>query len=287
MNRAVLLILVVILLVSMSSCVKEDLSECPPQFTVKVFVEDKEYINISDIPELNQVDKDQPFSTFVSTIYYSLVNTMTGDITNVSSIIPVTGDAIFYTILFNNIPDGKYELTVWGNVTPNIPFGSLHTNGMELTDVYVASSPIQFTSGSQTIDVNLKRAKGKLALICENFPSSVTQVEQKISSLYESVDSLFNYSGKIIVDKKGSFQPIIQTFLAPTVIGENPKLNLSFKDGSTLVSVPEISLSVYRNKISPVKVTYNDIAGLWEISVNIDGKWSLVHALDITNILSK
>ncbi|WP_456088440.1 hypothetical protein [Parabacteroides sp.] len=274
MNRILFYIGALVLLLTVNSCIKEDLEECPPQFTVKVFIEDKQYINIGEIPQLNSRDETLPFRDFVGTIHYSLHNLLTGEIADSSSFVPVVDDAKFYMIAFHNIPDGRYELTVWGNVTQDMDPRILHADGAEQTDLFMATSTLDFTSGFQTTDVLMKRVKGNLVLICNNFPSDFTHVEEKISSVYQSVDPHFVYSGSTNVVKTAPLLPVNQFLLAPTVNGTNSTVNLRFFNpnsagNKSAIEFPEFNVTLSRNKISVISVDYNPETISWKIRTSL------------------
>lgn len=286
MNRVVLFVLASLLLLPFNSCIKEDLEECPVQFTVKVFVEDKQYINIEEVPQLGRKDETQPFRYFVGTLYYTLKNRATGVTTLASSYTPVMDNASSYTIVLNDIPEGAYELTVWGNVTQEALSGTLHRNNAELTDLYLGSLSVQLSASVQNADLMLKRAKGNLVLLCNNFPSNITQLEENISSVYQSVDPEFVYSGEDGITKSVSIQPVNQFFLAPTVSGKLSKVNLHFYDpnGTTKsgdLQLPEFNVTIARNKITLISVDYKEESQSWEIWTFIDGEWTLIHKLGI------
>lgn len=286
MNKMILYILTIVFLMPLGSCIKEEMEACPVQFTVKVFIEDKQYINISEVPQLSKKDENLPFRDFVGTIYYSLRERSTGITKIVSSFTPVMEDAKFYTIVLNDIPEGQYELTVWGNVTEDVLSGMLHRGGMEQTDLYMANASLTFSSTSQSADLMMKRAKGNLLLICNDFPATITQMEEKVSSVYQSLDPQFVYSGSTDVIKTAQIQQLNQLFLAPTVAGTNSKINLRFfnpNDPSDVNSLklPEFDVTMSRNKISVISVDYRDENKSWEIWTYIDGEWTLIHRLNI------
>lgn len=286
MNRVVYYMMAIIMLMPLSSCIKEDLEECPVQFTVKVFVEDKQYINIDEVPQIGRKDEKSPFREFVGTLYYVLRNPSTGMTVYASSFTPVMEDAPYYTIVLNDIPEGMYELNVWGNVTSQSLTGSLHPDGTEQTDLYMGYLSLQFNSNSQTAELPLKRAKGNLVLLCNNFPENITQVEEKVSSIYQNLDPYFTYSNEGVVTKSVQIQPVNQLFLAPTVLNKTSKVNLRFynpndqSENSSLV-LPEINVTISRNKLSLISVDYKTETNAWEIWTFIDGKWTLIHQLDI------
>ena len=286
MNRVVLCVLASILLLPFNSCIKEDLEKCPVQFTVKVFVEDKQYINIDEAPQLGRKNENQPFREFVGTLYYILKNRATGEITLASSFTPVLDNVFFYTIVLNDIPEGMYDLTVWGNVTQEAMSGILHQNHTELADLYLGSAQVEINKPVDETQLNLKRAKGNLVLLCNNFPSNITQMEENVSAISQMIDPQFVYTGSDVVSKSIPIQPVNQFFLAPTASGKTSKVNLHFYNPNDSADagnlrLPEINMTVLRNKVSLISVDYKKETQSWEIWTSIDGKWTLIHKLGI------
>lgn len=286
MNRVVYYVMAIIMLMSLSSCIKEDMEECKVQFTVKVFVEDKQYINIDEVPQVGKKDENSPFREFVGTIYYVLRNPSTGAVVYASSFTPVMENVPYYTIVLNNIPPGMYELNVWGNITDQTLTSSLHPSGTEQTDLYMGYLSLQFTSDSQTAELPLKRTKGNLVLLCNNFPQNMTRVEQKISSIYQNLDPYFTYSNEGAVIKNTQIQSVNQFLIAPTVLNKVSKVNMRFYDpndqsGKNDLVLPAINVNISRNKLSLISVDYKAEMNTWEVWAFIDNKWTLIHQLDI------
>lgn len=277
----------VVLLILTGSCIKDDLSDCPPQYQVQVSVKDKNYFNINEFPELSRLDENLPFRTYTGTIYYALRDAVTNALVKESTVDVVNGNDQKHSIVFDNIPYGDYFLTVWGNLTTEYPAGVLHQDGKEHTDIYVATRKLSFTDGAQAAELFLERAKGKLLLLCTNFPPTVTQIGQKVDKVYQYVDENFNYSGNASVSKNVPFQSTLETFMAPTVAGGSSKLNLTFYTNGTraeaapMLVLPEMDITFRRNEISAVRVDYNTLDHKWDISLFINGEWTMIHRLDI------
>lgn len=288
MGRIVYFLHAIGMLFLFSSCIKENMDDCVITHTVKVYVKDKNYSNIESVFQLVKKDEKLPYRAFVGTVYYQLRDIKTGQIVEEKLDNSLSDSDQFYTINFNNIPQGDYNLTVWGNIQSETTTGILHNNGNELTDMYVANKNISFTSETFSDLLMLERAKGDLLLLCSNFPSGITQVEQKITSLYDAVDPSLKYAGNTTVLKTGSIKPLIETVLAPSVAGGSSKLHLRFfsattGDASKELVVPEIPLAMKRNQITAVEVNYNKITGVLEIWTYINDEWTMIHQLDILN----
>ncbi|WP_304251870.1 FimB/Mfa2 family fimbrial subunit [Parabacteroides gordonii] len=288
MGRIVYFLHAIGMLFLLSSCIKEDMDDCVITHTVKVYVKDKNYSNIESVFQLVKKDEKLPYRAFISTVHYQLRDIKTGQIVEEKSDNALSGSDQFYTIQFNNLPQGDYNLTVWGNIQSDTATGILHNNGNELTDTYVANKNITFTSEPFSDLLMLERAKGDLLLLCSNFPSEITLVEEKVTSLYDTVDPYLKYTGNTTVHKTGPVKPLIETVLAPSVAGGSSKLHLRFFSGtsgnaSKELVVPEIPLIMNRNQVTAVEVNYNKITDVLEIWTYVDGEWTMIHHLDILN----
>lgn len=75
-GRVIQIFCMVVGIVLASSCG----DECPVEqpYSVRVSVKDKNYLNISQFPQLGSVDENQPFRTYTGTIYYALYDASTG-----------------------------------------------------------------------------------------------------------------------------------------------------------------------------------------------------------------
>lgn len=277
---------VVALLILISSCVREDLSGCPPsKYEVRVSVKDKNYCNIENFSNLVRISENSSFNSYVKTVCYILTESTTGEIVKESSITPVSKGIQTYSITFDDVPTGKYMLAVWGNVNPEHCIGMLHQDNEECADVYLGSTVLEFGPNYQPVNIPLERVKGKLVVICSNFPSVVTSVEQHIKHVCPMVDVYLNYTGDTHVQKRIPFQEFITTSLSPTS-GEASKLKLRFfadeLDSVTpFFELPEMELAVRRNEVSAVSVDYKAMDRVWEVQVFVQGEWITLHRLTI------
>lgn len=267
----------------LASCTKDD---CPTGYLIKITVKDKNYFNIKDFSELARVDESLPFHSFEGTVYYTLRDTETGVLKYKSDVMEVNDGGNFYSINIDNMAAGKYELTVWGNRTIDVPEGILHSNGQEQTDIYVARTELTFPVSYKSVDMALERTKGKLVIFCKNFPASVGNLTANVSSLYSTVDSKLGYSGEAAVEKNATVNQVVETFLAPTLDGKTSKLNLNFyaltrAASAPVLTLPEMDLVIRRNEISAITVDYNTTNLNWEIWIYVDGKWKMIHQLNI------
>lgn len=113
MNRRVIQIFCMVVgMVLASSCG----DECPVEqpYSVRVSVKDKNYLNISQFPQLSQVDENLPFRTYAGTLYYALYDASTGALIRESAVVSTEGEEKEYTLTFPGVPDGDYKLVSMG-----------------------------------------------------------------------------------------------------------------------------------------------------------------------------
>lgn len=286
MDKVVRYLGVILLLAVVSSCIRESESECYSQYTVRVFVKDKNYTNVDAVSPQDKVDESLPFKEFVGTVYYTLSKVSTGELVQESSVMPVADNGEYFTITLNELPYGDYKLTVWGNNTADVTAGNLHQNQKELTDIYLTSSELKVDRASQTSDVTLQRTKGLLLVRFTNFPGYIGGISANVMGLYESVTPEFVYAGNTSVKKDTPFQLQSQIFLAPSVREGTSMLQLKLYTtdqiggSEPLVTLPETPVTVHRNEMSLIAVDYNVPTGKWEIWTYINGQWTKIHSLD-------
>lgn len=289
-------ILVIACILFFASCIKESLSECTYQYQIKLFVEEKRYAG--GYPDgVEPINENLPFKAYVGDIHYTLRNVET-DVVITSKVLDVfdTSEKDL-TLTLGDIPNGKYKLTVWGNVDnvdylAVLPY-TLHTNEEEATDIYLASRIIDLKEGQmQDLAMGLRRLKGKLYLELANLPSSVDKVTKTITNLHATVTDEAAYSGETKVGKSfplSGQQPAaaIEAVLAPTVSGKRSLLSLSFHNKETGMDLqvdPPLEVTIKRNEMTYVKVGYNSSEGKLEIWLFVDGQWKFINKLDIKRI---
>lgn len=286
MTYKVLHIYPLIIIISLcSSCIKDDNDcECPTAHTVSVAIKDKNYFNAGNFPEIAQKDEKLPFQNFSTNIYYLLRNTDTGETAKESALTPVTDGKNLYSFTLNNLPQGTYELSVWGNLTTDVPAGTLHPAQKEHMDIYVADAILKIGNRSQSDTLYLERTKGKLLVICTNFSTTFNRLQAHIKHLYQSSDSHLVYGGDTEVNADNALTSINEFLLAPTPTGSATKVNLTFysteaRSAAAPLIIPETEVTLNRNELTAIRVDYNDYNNTWDISVYADGKWTLIHHL--------
>lgn len=267
-----------------SSCIDDD---CSVSHTVNIGIKDKNYFNVSSFPEVSPVNEQLPFRNFSNNIYYLLRNTDTGEITRKSTLTDVTDDNSSYSLHLTDIPEGNYNLSVWGNIVTGIPPGTLHPNGQEHTDIFMASALLKIGSCPSSHALSMERTKGKLLVLCTNFPEGYTHLQANIKHVSQTSDERLVFEGDTEVNKDQLLKNINEILLAPTPTGGSTLVNISFYASETRSAVlpliiPETKITISRNELTAVRVDYNNQNNTWDISVYADGRWTLIHHLDIS-----
>lgn len=275
------------LLVLPSSCIKDGDEDCPVSHTVNIEIKDKNYFNVSSFPEVSPVNEQLPFRNFSSNIYYLLRNTDTGETTRESAITDITDDNSSYNLQLTDIPEGNYELSIWGNLVTGISPGTLHPNGQEHTDLFVANSLLKIGSCPSSHALSMERAKGKLLVLCTNFPEGYTRLQANIKHVSQTSDEHLVYGGDTEVNKDQPLGSVNEILLAPTPTGSSTLVNMSFytpeaRSAVLPLIIPETKIMMNRNELTAIRVDYNNLNHTWDVSVYADGKWTLIHHLDIS-----
>lgn len=286
-NKALPIYYLIILTALCSSCIKDEDCECPDDsHVVNLIVKDKNYFNVNDFPEIAPKDEKLPFSSFLSNIYYRIRNVETGEIVNESAITTVTDENLAYSFTLNDLPQGTYELDARGNLTTDTPIGTLHPNQKEHTDIYVANGTLKIGNCNRPDTLYMERTKGKLVVICTNFPNTYTRMQANIKHVYQSSDAHLVYGGDTEVNTDNPLGSINEILLAPTPSGSATKVNLTFystdmQRAAPPLIVPETEITMSRNELTAIRIDYNKLNNTWDIWVYADGEWALIHYLTI------
>lgn len=267
-----------------TACIHDDNADCRFNYVVEVSIQDKNYDNIGQFSQLVREDEGQPFSHFTGTIFYVLTDAKTQQNIHQSEIISIAANSTTYSITFDNLPEGKYNLIVWGNLTANAPAGILHPNGEEHVDVYAGATQFSISDKNVSSRMELKRTKGKLLVFCNNFPSSIVRIHQSLTNVYGQADAALNYSQPITVEKDSPLSEVNSLLAAPTQAGQTSQLSLSFYAtgiSTPVLTVPNLTQNINRNELSAVTVDYDSVNGTWNIWIYANGEWTLLHHLTI------
>lgn len=292
------------LLLSLVSCIRDELEACPP-LSVRIGIADKNYANIDEVERVTGLDhrlpEDRPFKHYIQKLFYVLYDLDNQEAVKIQRLSEVGEDGSCVTV---NLPEsldfGRYVFVAWGNigsedvltVDGTLMTCDLHKDQLEGNDVYMICDTLLYDENHYDYEVGLKRVKGKLLIEAVDLPGDVTWSRKVVDHLYGSVDSRFRYadSGTGIVTAEAAFSAsgqgssmIDDTYLAPTIQGKESTVSLNFytekPDGLSLPTyVPDnIDITLKRNEITVLRYVYDDSSGTFDIYTLLNDRWQVVN----------
>lgn len=291
------------LLLSLNSCIREHLDDCPP-LSLVFFVEDKNYVNIDDAKDLGLLEpkaENLPFADYVQTLHIVVTDTEERIVFEQKNA-PVSGGEEQLRFVFPvSLPYGKYEVKAWGNLKSE---AVLHegSRGVYLEqgdacdeDIYLAAATVDYQYGQEEHELGMQRTKGNLLVQVENVSEHVNYSTQSLQQVMSAVDWHWNYSEPVT---KQAAHDWTQTrkFVTQTLAGPSPQ-----KDGTVLqvrfwakdaagqldpldreVPVPDaVGITLTRNTLTILKYVYDDTSGDFLIYVYVNDEWQRIHSMEI------
>lgn len=285
--------IVLLIVITSISCIKQSSKVCPPSYQAIVTVKDKNYSNIANIPNLTPKEEQLPFKQYVPNLSYRIFKTVSGDLVNTVSGLTIQHNNQTHELDLASLQAGSYIFNLQGNST--IPTGknttlstyALHPSGQEGDDLYIFHDTIQFSPESQIAILPLIRTKGALWIQIENLPDTVVKAEETIQHIYAKIDENLTYSEETSVVKEFStdLHPTtsLLTLLAPSYIGKTSVLRIALylKNTTTpYMFIPDIPLTIKRNEITAFKFNFKLEGGI-EFWITANGSWSKLHDLNL------
>jgi len=282
--------LIILLLTICTSCIKDDLSDCPDPTFLNIIVEDKNYDNAAEIEDYTPVNENLPMINYVNplSIWMHKVNS------DEAKELAMNNDQTTYPISSDSFSDGNYKLSVAGNYLLQVPennsetaFISLHPDGTEGSDIYLGNDVFDIPLNADRI-INLNRTKGRLLLKFVDFPENITRVNLTASNVYSTINSSKEYSGSTNVKK--TFVPgqpdmfnYYSIMLAPTPAETTTGITIEMlgENGDLIYTLTNINLAIQRNHLSVLQARYIPEEERWEVSLFFDGEWKVIHNLSI------
>lgn len=309
----------IVLCLSGSSCIREELQPCPP-LSVTLTVVDKNYDNVDEIAQTGMIEpvrEDLPFHEYVGTLFYRLKNIHSGEVVMQRNNYAVENDEQTQSIVFpEDLPYGDYELTVWGNMQSDEPLGDdattaeLHQNNAAGNDIYLACDTLHYSYASDRFTVGLLRTKGRLLIAARSLPENIDLSYKEISNVYDVVFNDFTYDTptKVAVrtdwkDNVGKIQTA--TLLCPTVENKSSGVQIYFLDKDYLETrnnlsavltkatiggdidspdyiIPEqVAVTISRNQLTLLRYDYSLEEAGFTIYTYVNDRWEIIHKMEI------
>lgn len=291
-----------LLLCLSTGCIRKEVPDCPPM-RIQLTVADKNYTNIDQVAALTGLDEraneNLPFRSYVDQVYYALYRVGETEPLKVEHLYEVTGEEATHELLFpQELPFGDYALVVWANIDgeQGIEFDGrpdtyhLHSEHQEGYDVYLGSDTLHYDLQHPHFTVPLRRVKGKLLILAEGLPSSVSLTHKEVNRLYDKVDAQWHYSGTESVHTIHRWdgtqrEMFTDTYLSPTQDNAYSEVKVHFvqSDSTLLPDLQPAAINIHmeRNEITVLRYVYDDTKGDFNIYVLIDDGWLLIHDMDL------
>lgn len=287
--------------VVLSSCIRDDIQPCPP-LQVMIDIEDKNYSNIDFVEQQtgleHRLDETMSFRSYIQKLFYALYNLDTGEIVMVRHLHDVTGDAPMATAyLPEDLPFGRYGLMVWGNInseegiSADERFGTydLHMGHVEGYDVYMTADELLYDEYHYNYVVKLKRLKGKLIIQAEGFPDEIGWSQKVVSNVMGNVDYELHYSeSEDVVTERAwgkTSSYVSYTNIAPSASDNGSKITAHLYDSpdmeEAVIDLKTVTATFKRNEITVLRYVYNQDTGGVSIYILMDEGWDAVHNLEI------
>lgn len=287
-------ILPILLSVFISSCVRDEIPDCPP-LRVNIAVKDKNYFNVDKVELEERLSDDLPFREYVPTLYWVLRDLNTGDIVDESPLITVSGDERTVTPdICPCVPHGKYVLTVWGGLDSRDALDeemttlTFHPGNTEGKDVYMTNDTLLYDAWHNDYTVELERTKGKLIIEKVNLPSDISSSEKTVTGLFGEVNSVFRYGGETSVTRRSEFVPapqvVTKTVLAPSLKEDGSRLSLNFTDNAAKSSplIPKtVNITMRRNELTVLRYVWDGEKRDFTIYILVNDNWEVVHNMGL------
>lgn len=312
MKRLTLTGLFLASLLTLSSCLRDDLQPCPP-LQVTLSVKDKNYFNVASAQKLGMaepVDENLPFRSYVSTLYYVLHDEQ-GNVVAEQTNYAVENDNLEETIVFPvDLPYGKYVLTVWGNMQSDRPLGDdWHTvdeqdEDAADNDIYLTTDTLDYAYGTEQYRADLERTKGRLVIKAEGVPDNIDFSYKKVSGVYGVINNRFEYTGLTEVETRTDWlapnEITTHTLLCPSEAENKTRLSVYFADKEAynesvettsglsraggeeeqiLIHPEDVSITMRRNEMTVLKYVYTE-RGM-DIYLLVNDRWEKVHQMEM------
>lgn len=300
MTRLEFIIYGMALAMSFTSCVRENLDQCPP-LRINIEVKDKNYFNVDQTAPKEKQDENQSFRLFVPSLSYRL-SRLNDDGTQQVIIeekgFGVEGDGLTYPVSFDpDMPFGKYVFTVWGGMKKR---GELNLDKNELLlhpehsqgdDVYQVCDTLVYDEKHYCYTSEMERTKGKLVIWTENLPAGYHLMDTEVSQLYGIVNPSFQYSEETSVFHESEIEAGAKNktsiFLAPSFQKHESVVDVNFYknsgegagSSSSVLTPDDVKISMERNKITLLRYVYDSDRNRFTIYMKVNDNWEEIHGM--------
>ena len=290
MKHSILCILPLALSLLFTSCIRDDLQQCPP-LTVNVAVKDFNYSNAALMENEPLKPDNAPLSAYVKTLAWHVVDVATGRTVAEQQAVASPDDKAQTCItLPADLPFGRYAVAVWGGLESETPSPELLPLE-DADDPYLVNDTLLYDAYHYDYTLRLKRIKSKLNIEVTGLPAQykASASSKKESGLFAEVDDEFQYDGECEMGNRTIFahkdEVQTQTILPPSTERNATRVSIEIYDDQgkpvSQLKPTEVVTTLYRNTITALRYVYSEEKQGYDIYVRINDEWEAVHPMDI------
>ncbi|MCM1029213.1 MAG: hypothetical protein NC342_01290 [Pseudoflavonifractor sp.] len=294
MSRFFFLPFMLLMMASLSGCIRDDIAECPP-LTVTVDIRDRNYFNVDEVELEERLPADLPFAHYMPTVHWTLRSLATGEIVDESELISVAGSSPTFTPdICGCIPHGEYVLTVWGGLESFEPLSSdlseltFHPGEAEGRDIFLTNDTLLYDAWHDSYTVYMERTKGKLIIEKTGLPDDAVGSTKRVTGLFGRADRHFSYSGFTAATTHTPITPaesvVTETLLAPSVGKDASAVSLTLDVSGPRPTLPlphRVNVTMRRNELTVLRYAWNDTRRDFDIFLLVNGAWEVVYGMEV------
>ena len=277
---------ILLMLVTLTSCVKETLKECPTgNVRIDLYVEKFQTNSAAPTEDAEEIF-NQRIQVLNCVLYKDHKYVMDTTISNVSM-----ASQPYFTIFLPDLEFGNYEMVVIANSDPTLLKGDFHIPGDrnitypgvdKMKDLFATN--LEFTLNcncTEKFQAKLRRLEGVIHLSFRNLPTDIQEAEVTIHGVNsnlgidgytQSIDVIRRFPMNILT---GSRDPGMSIGVFPTTKGSPATFRLKlFKDSGNVAVYDEVAkepLNIVRNQLVELLIEFSN--GNLSFEIKIDTLW--------------
>jgi len=276
--------------ISLTGCIKDGMEECPPEPKIVLEFYAEKFQNKSQ----NALDdREEKFCDRIKHVRYYLYkdNKLIED-RIVDKFESTVGNC--FTLEFNDLAQGQYQMVVIGNSTRNALTGDpvnpanlviTYPGSNDTEDFFTATFPFTVTNESKKYEIGLYRAHGVIRYHFINMPDDLAGVQVRMSNVGSEKWVTSDYKNVVDATHRFTFTQsatradiednalVIGTFPTPQNEFSEYHINLyrEGEDNPYLSRMIADTLGVIRNQLIDIVTTFND--GNVGFEIYMDNEW--------------
>ncbi len=160
----------------------------------------------------------------------------------------------------------------------------LDSDEEERPDIFIGRGIVSVPMAQDTV-IWMQRATGKLIVQIQNLPNDITRAALHIDNVATDVDWNLNYSGKLPTTREVFDMDVdasaMEVNLPPNYEGESSPVTVLLRGSNGVITLPTVPVVMERNRITLLRLTYDEAGSQWDIHVLVDDAWERIEVLEL------